>query len=315
MSAPAALVLAFLAGASPALAHGGHAVALGDFWVEWRPDPLLSSLIVGLAAAYVLGIARLWRRAGFGRGVRPIQSLAFGAGMAMLALALISPLDTLTGTLLTAHMVQHALLIAAAPPLLLLGRPDAALAFALPGPARRNVAGSPLGVLAAVLRRLARPLPAALLHGLALWVWHAPGPFQAALQSRFLHDFEHASFFVTALLFWQSVIVAARSPATRIAAILATLATLIHSGLLGALITLTGRLLYPAYAGAELWGLSPIEDQQLAGLVMWVPAGAIYLLAGLLLAARLIGSEEPVREPGRVAERQEPHEPVAPATG
>ena len=135
-------------------------------------------------------------------------------------------------------MVQHVLLIAVAPPLLLLGRPDAALAFALPGPARRNVAGSPLGALAAMLRRLARPLPAALLHGLALWVWHAPGPFQAALQSRFLHDLEHASFFVTALLFWQSVIVAARSPATRIAAMLATLATLIHSGLLGALITL-----------------------------------------------------------------------------
>ncbi len=315
MNAGPALVLALLAGASPALAHGGHPVAPAEFWAEWRPDPLLSLLIFGVAVAYLLGIARLWRRAGFGRGVRPIEALAFGAGMAMLAAAIVSPLDALTGTFLTAHMVQHVLLIAVAPPLLLLGRPDAALAFALPGPARRNVAGSRLGALAAMLRRLARPLPAALLHGLALWVWHAPGPFQAALQSRFLHDFEHASFLVTALLFWQSVIVAARSPVTRIAAMLATLATLIHSGLLGALITLTGRLLYPAYAGTELWGLSPIEDQQLAGLVMWVPAGAIYLLAGLLLAARLIGSEEPFREPGHLAERQEPHEPVAPATG
>jgi putative membrane protein len=315
MNAGAVLVLALLAGASPALAHGG-AVAPAEFWAEWRPDPLLSFLLVGLAVGYALGIARLWRRAGFGRGVRPIEALAFGAGMAMLALALVSPLDAATGTLLTTHMTQHVLLIAVAPPLLLLGRPDAALAFALPGPARRNVAGSWFGTLAAMLRRLARPLPAALLHGLALWVWHAPGPFQAALQSRLLHDFEHASFFVTALLFWQSVIVAARSPATRIAAMLATLATLIHSGLLGALITLTGRPLYPAYAaGAEDWGLTPVEDQQLAGLVMWVPAGAIYLLAGLLLAARLIGSEEPFREPGPLAERQEPHDPVAPATG
>ena len=168
--------------------------------------------------------------------------------------------------------------------------------------------------MAAGLRRLARPLPAALLHALALWVWHAPGPFQAALQSRFLHDFEHASFFVTALLFWQSVIVAARSPATRIAAMLATLATLIHSGLLGALITLTRRPLYPAYGPAHVWSLSPMEDQQLAGLVMWVPAGAIYLLAGLVLAARLIGFEEPA-EPARAPARHQPHEPAAPAPG
>ena len=142
------------------------------------------------------------------------------------------------------------------------------------------------------MRRVARPLPAAALHALAIWIWHAPGPFQAALQNEALHDLEHASFFLTALLFWQSVIAASRSPSSLIAAIVATLVTLIQSGFLGALLTLSGRPLYPSYSGSELWGLSPIEDQQLAGLVMWVPMGGIYLIAGLLLAARLIGADE-----------------------
>jgi putative membrane protein len=86
---------------------------------------------------------------------------------------------------------------------------------------------------------------------------------------------------------------ATRSPSALIAAILATLATLIQSGFLGALLTLSGRLLYPAYSASELWGITPIADQQLAGLVMWIPMGGVYLIAGLFLAARLIGEEEP----------------------
>jgi len=293
----AAAILIALPIAAPALAHGGDAIAPAALWAEWRPDPLVAILLAGVAAAYGTGLARLWRRAGSGRGVRRLEGLAFGAGIAALAVALVSPLETATATLLTAHMIQHVILVAVAPPLLLAGRPDAALAFALPGSSRRALSASLLGSLVTLLRRLARPGSAALLHAAAIWVWHAPSPFQAALDSRILHDVEHASFFLTALLFWQSVLVAARSPATRIAAILATLATLIHAGALGALITLSGRPLYTDGEASRLWGLSPLEDQQLAGLVMWVPAGAVYLLAGLLLAARLIGSEEPGESP------------------
>src|SRR5688500_9429568 len=144
MIARAAILLVLLVGASPAAAHGGHAVPPAGLWLEWHPDPLLSLLLGAVGLAYGLGIARLWRRAGFGRGVRPVEACAFGAGMAVLATALISPLDALAGTLLTAHMVQHVLLIAVAPPLLLAGRPDAALAFALPGSARQSIASSPV---------------------------------------------------------------------------------------------------------------------------------------------------------------------------
>lgn len=289
-------VLLLVLTAAPAAAHGTGPVAPGQLWAEWHIDPLLAVLMTLVILAYARGLAALWGRAGRGRGVLRREALAFAAGTAVLGVALLSPLAAAAGTLLCAHMVQHVLLIAVAPPLILLGRPDAALAFALPASARPRLSGGPwFRAVLNGLRRLARPLPAALLNGVAIWVWHAPGPFQAALESPALHDLEHFSFFASGLLFWQSVLVALRSPSTLIAAILATLATLIQGGFLGALITLTGRPLYPVYGAAELWGLTPLQDQQLAGLFMWVPAGGIYLVAALILAARLIGSDEPAR--------------------
>ena len=287
--APLILILA----ASPAAAHVEFPVAPAALMAEWRPDPAAALALAVCLWAYGRGLVRLWRRAGYGRGVSALESLAFAAGIAALALAFLSPLDAATGTLLTAHMIQHLLLIAVAPLLILLGRPDAVLPFAFPEAARRAVSRSPWLRPAGSLRRLARPLPAALLHALALWLWHAPGPFEAALRSNLLHDLEHASFLATALLFWQSVIFAGRSPSARIAAIVATLVTLIQSGFLGALITLAGRPLYQAYRFSDVWGLTPAEDQQLAGLVMWIPMGAIYLVTGLVLAAMLIGAEQP----------------------
>ena len=271
--------------APPAWAHGNHAVAPGSLLSEWQPDLAVAAMLAAAAILYGSGLSRLWNRAGIARGIGMLEATAFAFGLGILALALLSPLETVTGTLLTAHMIQHVLLIAIAPPLILMGRPDAAFAFAMP-------ALTSAAFLLAFLRRVARPLPAAALHALTIWIWHAPGPFQAALQNEALHDLEHASFLLTALLFWQSVIAASRSPSSLIAAIVATLVTLIQSGFLGALLTLSGRLLYPSYSESELWGLSSIEDQQLAGLVMWVPMGGIYLIAGLLLAARLIGVDE-----------------------
>jgi putative membrane protein len=275
--------------ASPASAHTGQPAGPDALWTAWRPEPL-PALLIGLGLlGYGLGVSRLWRRAGGGRGISAPEAAAFLLGLAVTALALLSPLDAASRALLSAHMIQHVLLIAVAPPLLLIGRPDAAFAYVLPRAARHPLPRAALGGL----RRLARPMPAALLHAAAIWIWHAPGPFQAALVHPLLHDLEHASFFVTALLFWQSVLAAMRSPASVIAAMLGVLFTLIQGGFLGALIALTGRPLYPAYDATELWGLTPLQDQQLAGLIMWVPASALYVIAGLMLAARLIGTDEP----------------------
>jgi putative membrane protein len=186
-------------------------------------------------------------------------------------------------------MAQHGLLVAVAPPLLLMGRPGAAFAWALPtGWSKGGFAAAAWRPLARLGQVLSRPLPAAVLHGLALWVWHAPWLFDAALEREWLHRLEHASFFGTALLFWRSIL-GVRSGHRAGPALGASFATLIHGGLLGALITTAPYPLYAWYRGrTELWGLSRLADQQLAGVLMWAPMGMIYLAACLYLAHRLI---------------------------
>jgi putative membrane protein len=276
--------------ASPAIAHEGVATSPDTLWRVWRPHAPLGMTLFAVFVVYGCGLWRLWGRTGIGRGVRSIEAGAFAVGGVALILALLSPLETLATTLLSAHMAQHMLLITLAPPLLLLGRPDAVLAAAAPARWRKaTVRSAWLRSPARAFRRLARPLPAALLHAAAIWAWHAPVAFQAALGGGLLHHGEHAAFLLTALLFWQAVIHAARSPSMLLPAIVAVLVTLIQSGLLGALLTFSGQPLYPAHGErAVLWGLTPIEDQQLAGLIMWAPVGGIYVFAGLALASKLI---------------------------
>jgi putative membrane protein len=163
-----------------------------------------------------------------------------------------------------------------------------ALAWALPERWRRGARTlRPLG------DRLLRPSVAAVLHGLALWLWHAPSAFDAALAYDAVHMLEHVSFLGTALVFW-GTIVGARGSRRAAPALGAMFATLLHGGVLGALITLAPQPIYRWYRGrTELWGLSLLEDQQLAGLLMWVPLGTIYLAACLVLASRLVTEPEP----------------------
>jgi putative membrane protein len=267
--------------AAPAAAHGPDAVRPDTLSQAWRLEPtVLAPLLVALAL-YGLGVARLWASAGRGRGLTWRCVLAFGGGAAALVIALVTPLDALGGTLLSAHMAQHALLIAVAPPLLLLGRPGVAFAWALAG-------REPWRSLAHLGDRLSRPLPAAALHGAALWVWHAPAAFDAALASPPVHALEHVTFFGTALLFWRAVL-DARTSRRAGPALAAAFATLLHGGLLGGLITMAPAPLYTWYrARTAPWGLTPLEDQQLAGLLMWVPLGTVYLGACLVLASRLV---------------------------
>jgi putative membrane protein len=142
--------------------------------------------------------------------------------------------------------------------------------------------------LGGLWRALSRPMPAALLHGLTLWLWHAPALFAAALEHHWLHALEHACFFGTALLFWRAVL-DGRAGRRAGPALAAALVTLVHGGLLGGLITLAPYPLYRPYVGGRgIWGLTPLEDQQLAGLLMWVPLGLSYLAAGLAVVSRLV---------------------------
>lgn len=281
-----------------ASAHGGGArIGPEEAWQYWAAEPWIIVSLLALLGLYGRGVWRIWARAGRGRGISAARAACFAAGWLALAAALASPLDALSETLLTAHMIQHALLIAIAPPLLLAGWPGAALPWSLPQRVRRTLGRSAgLRTFARRLAFLVRPLPAATLHGVVLWIWHAPSLFEAALGHEGLHIAEHVAFFGTAMLFWQSLVTAARSTATVPAGIAAGFLTLLHGGFLSALITFAPRPLYSWYQEApDLWGLDPLADQQLAGLIMGVPLTFIYLLACLVLVARFLTPTRPYR--------------------
>ena len=289
MIAVAALVLALqLLGAGDSLAHSGG--ASGGGLAALFLDVAVLGPLLALCWLYPRGALRLWRRAGLGRGVSVAQAAAFTAGLVVLLIALASPLEALTDESLAAHMVQHALLIAVAPPLLLAGRPEAVLSWSLPAAIRRSWPRSRIWAwLRRSFRWALRPAPAAILHGVILWAWHAPSAFQAALAHPTLHVLEHMTFLGSALLFWRSLDKAGRSRATAPAGAASAFATMLHGGFLGALMTFTPRPIYPWYGGVEGPGkLDPLVDQQLAGLIMWVPLGAVYMLAGLMLAGRVL---------------------------
>ena len=302
----AALALAATIVPAAALAHDGKPLAPHDVWSAWALDPWIVVPLALVALLYAAGLRRLWRRAGTGRGVTRAMAAAHATGWATLVLALLSPLHAMGEVLFSAHMVQHELLVALAAPLLALGRPGVVLAWGFPARWRPRV-GRLLArpALRATWRALTLPFVAFLLHAAALWLWHAPRLYERSLTSDVAHAIQHASFLGTALLFWWSVLqpLHARGEAARRArgaAALSLFATMLHTGALGALLTFAPSLWYPAYATTTAaWGLMPLEDQQLAGIVMWVPGGIAYLAATLALMAGLL-REPPVRT-GRLA--------------
>jgi putative membrane protein len=277
--------------------------------LAWSFEPWVIACLALSLAGYAGGLVRLWRHAGIGRGVRPRRAAAFAAGWCVLVLALVSPLDAWGGKLFWAHMVQHELLMALAAPLLVLAHPLAVWAWALPPAWRHRVGGAfHRPAWRRPWKRLTAPLSAWAVHAAALWLWHVPAWFDAALASNAVHALQHASFLFGALLFWWSVL----GPATRAAhgtALASVFTTMLHTGALGALLALSPHAWYGPYASsAPAFGWDPLEDQQLGGLVMWAPAGLAYVVAALSLAARWIGvsavehrlvmaQEQPAAEP------------------
>jgi putative membrane protein len=259
---------------------------------NWSFEPWVVAPLALSATLYALGVARLWRHAGGLRGIGRRQVAAFAAGWVVLVIALVSPLDALGASLFSAHMVQHELLMVVVAPLMVLGRPLAAWAWAF-APAQRQAIGRGLRVRwwASVWAWLTDPLAAWVLHALALWLWHVPRFFDAALANEGWHALQHASFLGTALLFWWAVLGRdARSRQNSGFALAYLFTTMLHTSALGALLTLAPTPWYEGYATTTaLFGLGPLEDQQLGGLVMWIPGGFAYVAAGLVMVARLLG--------------------------
>jgi putative membrane protein len=278
----------------PAGAQAHHLEGALQSAATWSYDPWLLTPLYLTAIGFYVGTQRLWSSAGFGHGVSTRQVAAFWTGWVILALAITSPLHWLGERLFTAHMVEHELIMLVAAPLLAYARVNGALLWSLPA-AWRSTAGRLFtrGPLAAVWRGTSHPATATLLHGGALWVWHMPALYARALENDGLHRLQHISFFVSSLLFWWMLFYGrgrGRHRTTREGISMACLfVTILHSGVLGALLTLSSRVWIPDQdLLAKEFGLTPLEDQELAGILMWIPTGLLYTGAGLLFANRWI---------------------------
>jgi putative membrane protein len=273
--------------ASTAFAHEGKPHTPRDLLTTWGVEPLVIASLAISGWLYFRGVRRLWRESSGGVGIRKWEAASYAGGWFALFIALVSPLHPLGSVLFSAHMTQHEVLMLVAAPLLVLGRPIIAFLWALPFGWRRRVGRvGKVGWVESTWRTITNPLAAWAIHAVALLSWHIPLLFQATLGSELVHTAQHLSFLLSALLFWWALIHGRRGLMGYGAAVLYMFTTSVYTGVLGALITFASTPWYPAYSDTtQSWGLSPLEDQQVGGLIMWVPAGLVYLFAGLALFA------------------------------
>lgn len=257
---------------------------------SWTLDPRIISALLLVALIYVQG----WIRGR--RLVRTEQDstqlTAFLAGLLVLFLATESPLDAFDSLFLAVHMTQHLLLMMVAPPLLLLGNPMLPLLRGLPKAFVKQGLGPFLTwrLLRRFLRWLTSPAIAWLVFAVSTIGWHLPQFYELALRSPFWHGAQHACFFWTGILFWWHVIEPApgRSQWPRWTAIPYLLFADVVNTALSAFFVFSGTLLYPTYQAVQGSRSSALEDQTLAGLLMWVPGSLIYLVPAVVIGVRLL---------------------------
>ena len=261
------------------LAHDGRALAPQDLWSAWNPDPLLIGVLAGIAWLYHRGSSSSprdeWRHR------------AFVSALGVTAFALLSPLEAMSHALASAHMVQHVLLLVVAAPLFAFSAPASTLLRGahvsvrrMPSRVRRT-----LRVRRPLLDLFAHPVAVLFFYVGTLWFWHGATVYDATVGSELVHAIEHASFVVAGILFWR-VVLGGRS-GRRVpggAALLLVFGAAMASVLLSALMTFAPTSWYGAYAQTTAtWGPDPLTDQQLAGAIMWVPSGLLYVGAALLV--------------------------------
>jgi putative membrane protein len=291
-----------------ALLHAGQALLPHDLWSAWTFDIIVVASLIVSAVLYERGVRRVWHSAGRGRGVTVGQRTRFWAGWITLFTALVSPLHALGSVLFSAHMTQHELLMVLAAPLLVTSQPLVAFAWAFDKTVLRRVSRWNATHWAGKLwRALSAPVAALVVHVVVLLAWHVPVLYQATLRNDGVHALQHASFFLSAAAFWWGLLNARRHAAGLGVAYL--FVAMMITGVFGALLTFASQLWYPAYATTSAaWGLSPLDDQRLGGMIMWIPGGASYLIAALWLFSAWIGEHPTVRRPD-VALRQRTNEP------
>ncbi len=288
---------------APAYAHGHELIvsAQGVPQFGWQFPLWVVTLLAVSIGLYGIGFVRLHRRSAAGRTARRRHAAAFVAGWATLALVLLSPLAALSGALFSAHMVEHEAMMLVCAPLMVLGRPLGIMMWAFPHNVRIAL-GRIVRARAwtACWRRLVSPLWAWSLHAIALWAWHAPYLFEAAVAHPVVHTLQHASFLLTALLLWRAIVGEGATRRGSGPAMFSLFTTMVHTGALGALIALAPGIWYPSYIEpTSALGVDPLHDQQLGGLIMWIPGAVAYLLGALAVASRWLGHGGTTRRPYR----------------
>lgn len=274
-----------------------HAVA-HELWLDsarqWDWSLLVTVPLAITLALYAIGLTRVWRRAGSGRGISTWSAISFAAGWLTLAVALVSPVAWISEFLFSVHMTQHTLLMLVAAPLLTFGHPILAWMWALDDRSREAVARAFRGPRALhAWHALTAPLAVFLIQAAALWLWHIPSWYQAALRHDAIHAVEHLCFVLAGSLFWWAMVHGRYGRSGYGLGVLYVFLTAIHSGGLGALLTMSPSVWYSDYAAqAARWNVDALADQQLAGLLMWIPAGVIFIVFGLALIAAWLGEAE-----------------------
>lgn len=271
------------------LAHERVPLAPHDLPAAWNLELLLVLALAIPLVVYGRSVRGWWTEHGRGAVITPRQVAAFGGAVGCLVLALVSPLDALSGALFSAHMVQHLLLTLGAAPLLLLGRAHVAVAAVLPLSQRRRWSRRGARAL-----RWAGPralVAAVLVHVIIVLAWHVPTLYDLAVDAPWIHAMEHATLLVSAVVFWGAVGATGRRPVP--AAGIAIFVASFTFVLLAALLTSAQEPWYAAHVGsAAAFGLTPVQDQHLAAAIMWVPGGIVYLAAGAAAIVRWIRSDE-----------------------
>lgn len=269
-------------------------------WSNWSWELSVTIPLFLFIVWYLVGSVRRGKQPGLAR-----QHLAFAAGWSSLSLALVSPLHRLGDVLFSAHMLQHEFLLLIAAPLFAASHVGVTLLYAF-----RRASRQPIGAAIARIERIPllssvlSPLGAFLLHAAALWVWHIPYLYQATLNSDLVHALQHLSFLLSGILFWSALYGAGCSRMTYGSGVFYVFGTATHCGALGALLTFSRVAWYPVYDDrTQIWRLTPLEDQQLGGLLMWVPSSVVFIAIGIWLFARWLAASEQRLRYGALGDR------------
>jgi cytochrome c oxidase assembly factor CtaG len=257
--------------------------------VGWTLDPLLTAPLALALLIYLAGWFRLSRRAS-----APIRPGLFLSGWLVLALALVSPLHEAGELSFTMHMIEHELIMLVSTLLLAASNAGGVLAWGLPRSLRLALGGSWKSPLSSVWKRLTEPVTATAVQAAVMWAWHAPMLFNRALESFGWHVAQHASFFLSSLLFWWAMLHPRGRAAGYGLSAACLFATSLIGGALGALMSLSSSPWYADYAAMGMTGigLDPVDDQRLAGLIMWIPGGLVHGAAALVLFYKWLRASE-----------------------